>query len=452
MPFFSRRRLQNMLDELRPLLRSNSKVKGLLGDLKNKKPGQALGAEMELALLWGIKQVATIEVEPELSNNRTPDAFSENLFESPAYIDVTTVSDGMLSGEENMQRATQQIVSYVNSVKNKLGNFLYFTFHENTYLKKGNFYQELRIAQDFELTNSLKQLIDDWLNSNELGELYLQNEKIEVTIQKKKHKQRQGSNFFSSIPPLAYDIKKNPLVNCLKSKQDQLSAVPAGKLKVVFLADAGNTILKNIRENNIRGWHFTGEEIIKNFLKRSSIDVVYVFTPKRIRNTFGDDILEWQVSYYINENYGKPTTIFNKVLRRLSILKKDITHCADKIKTMVQYLPKPMFEGYQARSLQQQGAFSPKNNKWYNGTLITSNEDRLTMKISSRALHEYLAGNDTHDTFLNNISSNKDNFFKLWLDKGYVIKEISFEDGGVDEDDDHVVFNFEKDPSISPLK
>lgn len=455
MPIFTRRRLQSMLDDLRPLIGDKSKENQILGRLKNKEPGPAIGAEMELALLWGIKQVASLEVEPEILGNRRPDAYSENLFETPAYIEVTALSDGNLSGVEKMHQAAHKIVLYANSIKKKSGNYLYFLFHEWSYYEEGKYNRELSVVSDFDLDETIKQKLKQWIliqQNNGIDVLYINSKKIRITIERKEKKLKQGSNYFSSLPPLAYDIEKNPLFARLKQKRKQLSGVPAGRLKVIFLADAGSTILKNIRENDITGNHFTGEEIIMHFLKRSSIDVVYVFTPKRTRKMFDDDVLEWQASHYINENYCKPTTVFDKILSLWPIFKKDIIHCSDKIVAMMRLLPKPRFEGYQARSLQQQGAFLPTNNKWFKGSSVTGYKDSLTMKISSRVLHEYLAGNDSYNIFLRNISSNSDNFFKQWLEKGFVIREISFEDGGVDEDDDHVLFKFEKDPSISPLK
>jgi hypothetical protein len=52
MAIFARKRIQGMLDKLRPRLSANT-VSNLLGRLNDKKrPEQLLGAEMELGLLW----------------------------------------------------------------------------------------------------------------------------------------------------------------------------------------------------------------------------------------------------------------------------------------------------------------------------------------------------------------------------------------------------------------
>src|ERR1700732_2806755 len=152
MPLFSRRRIQSMLDELRPLL-APKKMNDLKGRLTDKKrPEQLIAVEMELGLLWGIKQVSSLEVDPEIPNRtRVPEAYSEDFFGIPSYIEVTTISDGKLSGEAGMQRATQKIVEFANSCRRKSGNGLYFTFAEKNYWQGNQYFREHHISADFEL-------------------------------------------------------------------------------------------------------------------------------------------------------------------------------------------------------------------------------------------------------------------------------------------------------------
>ena len=64
-----------MLDEMRPLL-MEAKVSSLLGGLRDKKKKQLIATEVELGLLWGIKQVAEVQVNPSLPNStRVPDTY-----------------------------------------------------------------------------------------------------------------------------------------------------------------------------------------------------------------------------------------------------------------------------------------------------------------------------------------------------------------------------------------
>ena len=74
------------------------------------------------------------------------------------------------------------------------------------------------------------------------------------------------------------------------------------------------------------------------------------------------------------------------------------------------------------------------------------------MKISARALQEYLAGAISQEKFERQILSGDKNLFQLWLMQGHTISDVGFEKAGVDEDDDLVVFSFQKDPAASLLE
>lgn len=80
MPIFARRRIQSMLDEIRPLLNSESKYKDLVNRLNADQTDQAMPGEIELSLLWALSKIGDIEVEPEwFGGTRLPDAYSNNL-------------------------------------------------------------------------------------------------------------------------------------------------------------------------------------------------------------------------------------------------------------------------------------------------------------------------------------------------------------------------------------
>jgi hypothetical protein len=240
-----------MLDELRPLLHA-AKANDILGRLSDPRPDQALGAEMELGLLWTIKQVADVKIEPALPySSSRPEALSNGLFDRPSYIEIATLSDGKLSGEEDMHRAAHKIVAYANSVKRRGGANLYFTFNETSSWANNVYTRKHCVTPGFELDQPLKDQILAWLKNSSGSErmpLRLQNEHIDVLIEVKSHPQRQGFNFFSSLPPLAHDIEDNPLFSRLKDKADQLSGVPEEALKVIFVADGGSRLLRRLRD------------------------------------------------------------------------------------------------------------------------------------------------------------------------------------------------------------
>jgi len=423
-----------MLDELRPVLHA-TKANDILGRLSDPRPEQALGAEMELGLLWAIKQVADVEIEPVLPHSsRRPEALSNGLFDRLSYIEISTLSDGKLSGEEDMHRAAHKIVAYANSVKKRGGANLYFTFNETSSWANNVYTRKHCVTPGFELDQRLKNQILAWLEDSSHSEripLRLQNEHIDVLIEVKSHPQRQGFNFFSSLPPLAHDIEDNPLFSRLKDKEDQLSGAPEESLKVIFVADGGSRLLRRLRDTDHLRRYKSGAQIIQHFLNKSSVHVVCVFSP--LRQQFFYDrsrSLSWQVSLFCQNN---------------------ITVHEEKMERLAQILPAPRFEGYQARSLHKQKLFEASARGWYLGTEITFGRSRETMKISARLLHEYLAGKMSREQF-ERVAFGEDNYFRRWLDGGYALRNAKFESAGIDEDDDYVIFEFVPDPAASPLK
>ncbi len=433
MPVFSRRRLQKMMDDLRPLL-DITKANDILARLSDPRPEQALGAEMELGLLWGIQQVADVKIEPVLPNSPSrPDALSTGLFYNPSYIEITTLSEGKLSGDEDMHRATHKIIAFANTIKKGCGKNLYFTFNEIRSWNHNVYTRERRITADFELVQNSKDKISLWiktLSESQREPLHLQNEQIDVIIEFKSHPQKQGFNFFSSLPPLAYDIEDNPLFTRLKEKAHKLSGVPDGALKVIFIADGGSRLLRRIRDTDPQRLYKSGAEIISHFLNKFSVEVVCVFSPLR-QSSFPSHStsLCWQVSPFLNNN------------RMLN---------ENKLKRLAKALPAPRFEGYQARSLQKQGQFSSSARGWYLGSRITKGST-ITMKISARLLHEYLAGKVSQEEF-ERFAFGEKNLFRLWLEQGYTLNNGNFESAGIDEDDDYVIFEFIPDPAKFFLK
>jgi hypothetical protein len=431
MPLFSRRRIQSMLDDMRPLL-VPQKITDLTGRLSDKKrPQQLIAVEMELGLLWGIKQFARLEVDPAIPNsNRVPEAYSEDFFGAPSYIEVTTISDGKLSGEVEMQRAAQKMVEFANTCRTKSGNNLYFAFGQKSYWEGNQYFREHHIAPDFKLTDAMKADIHAWVNAPEFEKtsLRLQADTIDVTITRLDYPQKPGFNFFSSLPPLAYHIEDNPLFKALNAKADQLSGVPPSALKVIFIADGGSDLLHRLKNIDHLRQYKSGEEVIQHFLSRRDIDLVCVFSPFREQWSPHDRRpLQWKVTYFEGGRKRIPTY--------------------DNLEKLAHALPIPRFEGYQARAIHKQRGFTPSARGWYLASKIGSGREKITVKMSARLLQEFLAGRITAERFHDN--STGKNLFEHWLKMGYVISDARFESAGVDEDDDHVILEFRRDPAAA---
>jgi len=437
MPVYARRRLQAMLDDLAPLL-LQPKANDLLARLEHKNVKDALAAEVELGLLWSIQQVADLEIDPVLKNSASrPDALSQKLFGSgPAVIEITALSDDTFSGENEMERAANIICQFSSRVRKGSGAHLYFQFFEVSYHDKGRYNRKRRITPDFALAPELKETLLTWLQAPDWPNphtIRLTDSQIDVVIQWKQYVHPHGRTF-STMPAVAYHAEDNPVFKALKRKERQLSGAPDGSLKCIFLGDAGCRMLRELKPFGVQ--EVCGEQVIKHFLSRSSIDLVGVFSPYRSFQVFqapGSRSPQWRVSLFTR------TAVPGEA---------DCT----LIQKMVAGMPRPQLEGYQARSWHQQGMFNPQGKGIYLGCKMTSKRGSLSISISSRMVLELLAGRITQEQFQNFAFGKHQNQFDHQFKRGMTIQSARLEKGGLDEDDDYLVFDMEPDFGAQALR
>lgn len=443
MPIFTRRRLQAMLNDLAPRL-DEAKGKDLLRRLENKRVEQALPAEMELALLWGLLQLGDVEVEPEwFALGRLPDAYSELLFAPhPAAIEIAAISDASLAQEDEMRRTASLLCEAANRIRRGEGHHLHFHFGEESGYTPQGYARRRRVDPKFTVTDVVAAELRAWITSAgsvaQRAPLRVTAGRTDLVVTWHEHKQSRHSNFFSTMPAEAYSLTDNPVHSTLKAKADQLKSANFQGVRCLLLADAGSRLLRNPNESMRSPGAVTGRQIIDSFLAqpKCGLDVVCVFSPRRHRDFMAvtRKPLTWQVSTFVRPG---------------------VEVASSGLETLASALPRPRFEGYQARSLQQQAAYAPDSRGWYVGTNITSGRTKMTISISLRALLDLLAGRLTQEHFQHAIgmdaSRGRANLFKLCLERGEVISAIRLEPGGVDEDDDRFVIEFAKDPSASAL-
>lgn len=439
MPIFTRRRIQAMLNELAII--SSTKQRDLIGRLNSKSADQVIPAEMELALLWALSQVVDIEIEPKLANSSfVPDAISKNLFEDVAtVIEITTVSDGKLSNENEMRRAAKIIVDYSNQIKKGFGQNLHFQFLEERGWENGAPYRRRCISGDFTLDDNLKEIIKKWITEfdfNTKRSLRLSAENIGVEITVKDTKQHPLFNFFSSMPPHTFSLEENPLYSSLKNKLAQLRDAPHGALRCIFLVGAGSTLIERLRETDPLHQRKSGKDIIEHFLDKFSkkIDAICVFSPHKPHQLWN---FSKQPSYWSFDIFTSP--LFQTPIK------------IDKLNKIRNLLPAPNFTGSQARAIQLQGHYSPSARGWYLGTMVESSKMKLVIKTSSRAILELIAGRISYTEFENFAFGDANNIMRRALDNGMIIKSVSIENAGQDEDDDRFVFELGHDVSAAPF-
>lgn len=437
MPIFARRRLRLMLDEISTHI-DNAKTNDLLSRLEHINTNAALAAEAELSMLWAISRVANLTVEPKLPNSaHRPDASSDNLFASAgAVIEVRALSDDSFSGKEAMDRTANIIAGYADQLRKGPGQHLYFEFSERSYWNK-SFHRERCVDPAFKLTSHFRRILKQWITASDWpspDRIRVAEGRTDVTVSWHKTTS-QHFRVFCTMPPVAYDLEDNPIYKALKKKSKQLKGAAPQMLKCVFLVDSGCNLLRWLRPMSAVS-EIGGDAIIMHTLQKLSIDVVCVFSPNRQGQlgTAQRSEIVWRATYFDLRN-GVPDGEY------------------DRLEELAACLPRPRFEGYQAREIHKQGSFRPDGRGWYLATTITdSRAEKMTIKISSRLIQEYLGGRIDADQFKRWSFGKMQNLFDTELARGHTIQDVRFESAGLDEDDDYLIFDLDFDSSAAALK
>lgn len=442
MPLFARRRLQSMLDEIAPHL-DDGKIRDLLKRLEDKRVDQVLPAEIELALLWALSRIGDIDIEPDWwGDERRPDAYSEALVAGePAVIEIAAPNDNAISGEAAMDAIALRIGDFVGGLRRGLGEYLYYRFEQESGYEDGVYFRRRLAPLDYALTDETKGYLRSWIESGAVGtkRLRIIEPGLDVEVEKTAHRQTRFHNTWSSMPPETHSVDDNPLYKLLTRKLSQLRAAKEGTRRFIFLGDAGSTLLRRIGqagEIDPTRRYVSGREILSHFVtvNAHAIDAVVTIAPNRRRNSFGRDNLYWSASVFSRPGFDFDLGSLNR---------------------LVANLPPPRFEGYQARSLFRQGAFSPMAWGWYLSPHIRTNMKGgpVEVKISARSLMDLLAGRIAPEVFRREVggSALDKNLFEFWLNKGLSLSDATFESGGLDEDDDYLVFTLADDAGARRL-
>jgi hypothetical protein len=441
MPVFTRRRLQAMLNDLAER-KDATKVRDLVGRLEAKDAEQVLPAEMELALLWALSRLGDLDIEPEWwGDERRPDAYTEALVPNrPAVVEIAAHNDGLISGEDAMVRVANQLSDCASRIRRGVGPYLYFRFCEESGYQNGSYFRRRLAPADFRLTASIEASIRHWIDSGniEQSRLRIVESGLDVEIEKTKHRQLRFHNVWSSMPPEAHSIDNNPLCKLLVRKIAQIKAAKPGLLRIIFLADGGSTLVHRLGqfgELDSTRRRVSAREIISHVVSTHGdrLDAVVTFAPVRESQLWERRGPQWKSFAFTRPELDIDVAAFDRVAA---------------------LLPRPRFEGYQARSLIRQGAFSSVASAWNVGMHVETRGAAMKVKVSARALLDVLAGRITPEQFRFRLGERKGekNLFQHWLDTGYTLSLVEVEYGGIDEDDDYLVLHFSDDPAARPLR
>lgn len=445
MTIFARRRLQSMLSELAPAL-GVEKSRDILRRLNDRKlVDQALPAEMELALLWAIHSLGDLEVEPEWwGDSRRPDAITDALVPGRiAAIEIAATTDNAISGEDDMDAIAVQIGEVASRARKGAGDHLYYRFREESGYVGGRYIRRRLAPRGMKLDDEQIAAIDAWVKSDDClrTRLRLEAKGLDVEVEHTERKQIRYHNLWSTMPPETHSLEDNPLFDLLVRKARQLRAAAPGTLRILFVADVGSTLLRRVGrvgEIDHTRRFVSAREIILHFLQARSrtVDAVVTFSPYKEMSRFlrGDPLgrkpRRWTVAFFGTPAFAEPPSALEKIAAML---------------------PEPQYEGYQARSLFRQGAFSPSKTGQYLGMTIRGNHGAKTFSVDfpARMLLDLLAGRLTEERFRRQLDGREgnQNIFKNWLDRGLTISGAEMAPRNVDKDDDHLILHFTDDPA-----
>ncbi|MBQ0749414.1 MAG: hypothetical protein KBT70_04365 [Roseovarius sp.] len=444
MTFFSRRRIQSMICELNAHL-TEEKRKDITQRLNSKDSEQCLGAEAELAIFWCLRKI-DLDVDPFWwREGRSPDGYVEGFLPGqPTAIEVTAFADAAISGESQMDHCSNKIVKIADEELRGAGQYLYFHFAETRHYDRGRSVRSIAAPKDYVPSEATVRKIRDWIRSSPIpkARMRIEDSGLIVELEKRDSKQLRYHNYHTSRPPRTYSNTRNPLYRRLSDKAKQLALAPVGVSRIIFLVEAGSRFLAELggRQHNYLEGYSRPHHIIQKFIddKKGKLDAVVVLVPV-VEQSFGS------FGQFRPKRYWS-ARIFSSEDRNPASL----TAAVDGI---TEQLPPPRFNGCNARSLVRQKAMQHDARGWYLGANYTMFNDEITYRMSSRAFQDFLANRINESQFRHSIGSSEDEpIIAGFLQQGYTIKDAMFEPGGIDEDDDHIVLKFAKDPAAMTFK
>lgn len=434
-----------MLDDLSPKL-SGDKGRDLLRRLEDKRVNQALPAEMELALLWSIGKSGDLEVEPYWwAGTRRPDAYTESFIPGrQTIIEIAAPSDSIvLTGADAMMHVCKEITTHVERLRRGLGSYLFFNFGDTRGYSNGGYYRKILASTDYKLSEKAKEQLGAWVGniSNTCSFIDISEQGLCVRVKKMPQRQRINSNFGPSAPFGPFSLEKNHLRELIDRKAEQIKTSPKHVIRLLFLADTGLTVLNKIG----RSFDYddfsrakSADLIISNYMNHINrhFDGIVAFSP---RKTVGPDHRFkrfWVVKTYCRKHVAK-----------------EVEAGTDNI---IKQLPPPRFEGYQARNLYNQGAYTPNTNKWYlsSGFKMNNISGEFEIRFSMRAFIDFLSGKISEKEFRGYLSQSEsfDNIIMYIKNKGFTASQARISDRRIDDDDDHIILKFTDDPAARELR
>jgi hypothetical protein len=440
MAIVSRRVLQRLLDENAKVLTEKQSREHVR--ILNAGGASALAVEYEVLILNGLSRLGSVEHEPHLSGPRVPDIrFAPAAAPLDVLVaDVRTVSDVEAKTENPYEEFTREFGKLLNDIGLSAAGF---KFEVQGALVGVAGKQKMKLSlppkgPDLRRTvrRELRAFVKAVKNAPDRpAAISVPGFDVSIIYQ-------PGQYGFSGHHPsftVPFSIEKNPLMNALRDKADQLRGTGFPGLRGIFVCDGHCDVVRSPSTSGVASPNVSSGQIVKRFLRRSrSVGFVSLLTVPQPYPPFPAKSFRFHSELFLNPQGEHPCT------------SPQVT----ALRALPDVLPPAARTPANALHFLQSTESLPDSsyNSFCGGGQMADTEIRL----STRALVRVLAGRVSIAEFLRDHrmtdATGAIPFFENQLKAGRMLVAARVE-RVPDEDDDWMVLTFgESDSAIAPFR
>jgi len=434
--------MQTCLDDLSETLDPVSLQK--LADRLNRAGDGRLAAMWELVFLRALGHAGSVRHEMSLPDGKQPDfewTISTGGLPIVVWGDVTTVSDASLDEKNPVDYLSDEITRLARKSGLNPNHFRYDVRGGRVgEYSKG--VMRLTLPTHPELQKIVKTQVEPFIRAlaSKPGapkHFACSQPDASFTVDYDQSQMYAGGGHTSY--DVALSLTNNPIFKALKRKTSQLGAAPADAVRLIILCDADCASMS--RKHVSTGQHLS-RAIAEDFLRQnSSIDLVLLST---VRSEGGD----WARRVELSPKFDLLTAPAGPRSARAAA--SVVAAVKEALELAVSIVPRPVLEPINAARRCMERGYSIGMRGGYMTT------ETGTIKISSRALLQLLAGELTSEEFLTahgwnpaEAGSHGTSLFRQAFKSGRMIKAVKVDPA---QDDDWLEFDFTApDPAFSPF-
>lgn len=431
MALFARRFLQQALDKSQAYL-SIEQRRDICKHLNTVRDNY-LAKEWEIAILHALNGMGTLQYEPDLPGTRHPDILFTAEDGLTFVADITAVSDRGLHKENPYDAFQQEFFRRQKNFGLLDGGFdVRVNSHPANHYRGSGQKPRLKLPKIAEFsTKVFNSDFQEFMNSvrthpDKERQLRIENEEVSVHFSYSPFRRGFGGGSHP-VFDLTAVVDQNPVYNALSSKADQLRESGYSGLMGVILCDAG---CWSLHQNNST-WEFYGRgEVVEHFLRQTqTVSFVVVLMIEDEQQTFGQSrrqVIKHSLYASCRAKPQKPA------LDRI-------------VEGLVRSLPYP-------EQTPKNAILQLKRKDGMTGRHLGTLTHGGSIEMSARTLLEILAGQLSIDEFQQNYRmKNIENPFRIKLQQGCLIDQISIEQHP-EKDDDRITLHFgAPDAAIEPF-